>query len=60
MAMIRKILLALAATFALTASPAAAERVAGWFYRSPFLPAPLADRVALMEVESTIQVSRSI
>ena len=41
-------------------APKEAERMIQRFYRSPFLPAPLADRVALMDVESIIQVSRSM
>ena len=39
---------------------AAAETVVLRFLRTPFFPAPLAARVARIDVESTIQVSRSI
>lgn len=38
----------------------AAETVVSRFLRAPFFPAPLAARVARIDVESTIQVSRSI
>ena len=42
------------------AAPAAPQRMVYRFVRAPFLPPPEAARVARMDVESIIQVSRSI
>lgn len=41
-------------------APASAQTVVLRFLRAPFFPAPLAARVARIDVESTIQVSRSM
>ncbi len=46
--------------FGSQSAPASAETVVWRFLRAPFFPAPLAARVARIDVESTIQVSRSM
>lgn len=42
------------------AASAASQRMVYGFFRSPFLPPPEAARVARIDVESIIQISRSI